>query len=85
MTNPIAIDGETSTLEFTIDNSSSTASATGLDFTDNLPSGVLVASTPNASTTCTGGTLTAAAGGSTITYNWRYSIGRSRLYGLSRP
>ena len=68
LTNPIVIDG-TSTLEFTIDNSGSTASATGLDFTDNLPSGVLVASTPNASTTCTGGTLTAAADSGTITYS----------------
>ena len=67
LTNPIAIDGP-STLEFTIDNSGSTAAATALDFTDNLPAGVVVASTPNTSTTCTGGTLTAVAGGSTITY-----------------
>ena len=53
LTNPSAIDG-TSTLEFTIDNSGSTVVASSLAFTDNLPSSVVVASTPNASTTCTG-------------------------------
>ena len=58
----------TSTLTFTIDNSASPLNATNLDFTDNLPAGVVVAATPNASTTCTGGTLTATAGTGTITY-----------------
>ena len=65
--NPIA-SGDTSTLTFTIDNTDSISMATSLDFTDNLPSGMTVATTPNASTTCIGGTLTATAGTSTITY-----------------
>ena len=57
-----------STLTFTIDNTGSAVAATGLDFTDNLPAGVTVASPSNASTTCTGGTLTAVAGTGVITY-----------------
>ncbi|MEM7483316.1 MAG: IPTL-CTERM sorting domain-containing protein [Acidobacteriota bacterium] len=61
--------GTDSTLTFTIDNSPSTVAATGLDFTDNLPAGLVVASPSNASTTCTGGTLTAVSGGTTISYS----------------
>ncbi|MEZ4961033.1 MAG: MopE-related protein [Saprospiraceae bacterium] len=61
--------GNTSTLVFTIDNSASTLAATGLNFTDNLPAGMVVAASPAASTTCTGGTLSATAGSSTISYN----------------
>ena len=57
-----------STLTFTIDNSASSLDATALDFTDNLPAGVEVATLPNAATTCTGGTLTAGAGSGVITY-----------------
>jgi hypothetical protein len=60
--------GGTSTLTFTIDNSGSLADATSLDFTDNLPAGVTVANPANASTTCTGGTLTAGAGTGVISY-----------------
>jgi|GEM_PF-1161248 len=57
-----------STLSFTIDNSANLATVTALDFTDNLPAGVIVAATPNASTTCVGGTLTAAAGSGVVSY-----------------
>ena len=64
----ITIFGAISTLTFTIDNTASTADATGLDFTDNLPAGLTVATPANAATTCTGGTLTAAPGTSLITY-----------------
>ena len=60
--------GGTSTLTFTIDNSASVNAATALDFTDNLPTGMEVASPANASTTCTGGTLTAVAGATSVTY-----------------
>ncbi len=61
--------GQTSTLTFTIDNSASTLIASGLAFTDNLPAGMVIANpSSNASTTCTGGTLTAIAGSGTITY-----------------
>jgi len=62
------IQGETSTLTFTIDNTASGTGATALDFTLNLPAGLLIASTPNTSTTCTGGTATTPAGGSTISF-----------------
>ncbi|THB78879.1 MAG: IPTL-CTERM sorting domain-containing protein, partial [Desulfobacteraceae bacterium] len=60
--------GGTSTLTFTIDNSASIVNATSLDFTDNLPAGVVVADPTNASTTCSGGTVTAAMGTGTISY-----------------
>ncbi|MBW4982658.1 hypothetical protein KZZ07_08900 [Mameliella sp. CS4] len=60
--------GQTSTLTFTVDNTASAIAASSLDFTDNMPATVQVAATPNASATCTGGTLTATAGTSTITY-----------------
>ncbi|MBN1814561.1 MAG: hypothetical protein JXA14_22165 [Anaerolineae bacterium] len=63
---PIAA-GYISTLSFTIDNTGSTVAASGLDFADNLPAGLVVASPPNGSTTCTGGTLTAVA--SVISYS----------------
>ncbi len=66
--NPIPLFG-TSTLTFTIDNTGSSVDATSLAFTDTLPAGLEVASPPNASTTCTGGTLTAAAGSSSISYS----------------
>ncbi|MDY7094885.1 MAG: hypothetical protein SX243_18080 [Acidobacteriota bacterium] len=65
--NPIIIGG-VSTLTFTIDNGASTVDATSLDFTDNLPAGMLVATPANAATTCTGGTLTAVAGSGTVSY-----------------
>ena len=39
---------------------------TGAAVSDALPSGVLVAPTPNASTTCAGGTVTASPGGSSV-------------------
>ncbi len=58
----IGIQGDPSTLTFTIDNSASTLDATALGFTDNLPGGVAIADTPNASTTCVGmGDATAGA------------------------
>ncbi len=60
--------GGTATLTFTIDNSGSTLPATSLAFTDNLPAGAQVAATPSASTTCTGGALTATGGTAAISY-----------------
>jgi uncharacterized repeat protein (TIGR01451 family) len=61
-------EGVPSTLTFTIDNTASALAATGLDFTDDLPAGVVLADSPNASTTCTGGTLGAVAGSGTVSY-----------------
>ena len=58
----------TSTVTFTINNSANGVDATSLDFSDNLPSGVTVASPSNAATTCTGGTLTATSGSGVISY-----------------
>ena len=61
--------GGVSNLVFTIDNSDSAVAADNLTFTDNLPSGLLVATPSNASTTCTGGTITAASGTDLISYS----------------
>ncbi|MCH9652209.1 MAG: hypothetical protein K0U98_28530 [Deltaproteobacteria bacterium] len=60
--------GGVSTLTFTIDHLAGDALADNLDFTDNLPASVTVATPANASTTCIGGTLTAAAGSAVISY-----------------
>ena len=59
---------QTSQLILTIDNSGSSFDASSLDFTDNLPINLLVANPANASTSCTGGTLTATSGASVISY-----------------
>lgn len=64
----VAVDA-VSTLSFSIDNSASAFTATALDFTDNLPVGVTIATPANAATTCTGGTLTAVSGAGTISYS----------------
>lgn len=65
---PGTIFAGTSTLTFTIDNTANPADATALDFTDNLPAGMTIATPANESTTCTGGTITAASGTGIITY-----------------
>jgi len=57
-----------SSLTFTIDNTASTLDDNVLDFTDNLPAGMEVASPANVVNTCTGGTVTAASGSSVISY-----------------
>ena len=61
--------GGRSTLTFIIDNTANPALAANLTFVDNLPSGMVVADPTNASKTCAGGTLTAVAGGSVISYS----------------
>jgi len=64
----IAING-TSTLTFTITNPNLLGPLTGIAFSDTYPTG-LVNDTPLATTnTCTGGSLTAAAGGGSISYS----------------
>jgi len=57
--------GGTSVLTITLNNANSAAISLTADFTDTLPTGVLVAPTPAVSTTC-GGTASATAGGSTV-------------------
>lgn len=59
-------DGGAATYTFTLDNTSPTAVAlTGIGFTDTLPGSLRVATPANIVNTC-GGTVTAAAGGTTI-------------------
>ncbi|MFI6283239.1 hypothetical protein ACIBCM_00550 [Streptomyces sp. NPDC051018] len=57
--------GGTSTLTFTVTNTTDLAAKNGFGFTDALPAGVVVAPTPNASTTC-GGTVSAVAGSGSV-------------------
>jgi hypothetical protein len=65
---PTAIQpGGTSTLTITPSNMSSNTVDTITTLTDNLPTGMVIASTPNASTTCAGGAVTASPGGNTVT------------------
>ncbi|HZP65163.1 MAG TPA: Ig-like domain repeat protein, partial [Rudaea sp.] len=59
-------DNGVATLTFTITNQNTTHGLNGLAFTDNLPAGLKVAAAPNASTTCTGGAVSATAGSGTI-------------------
>ena len=61
--------GDTSTLSFTIDNTDSVLAASGLDFTDNLPDGMVVADPPNDNSACTGGAVTAVPGADIVTYS----------------
>ena len=64
---PAIIDaGRVSTLTITLSNANATAASLTGSLIDALPSGAVLAATPNASTTC-GGTLTANPGGSTVT------------------
>ena len=65
--NPIAVNA-VSTLTFTLTNTN-TAALTGAAFTDSLPSGVQVAATPAASTTCAGATWAPAAGNTTLAFS----------------
>ncbi|MEP3917057.1 autotransporter outer membrane beta-barrel domain-containing protein [Ascidiaceihabitans sp.] len=60
--------GDVTTLTLTVDASTSFIDVEGVTFADPLPSGMTVASTPNAATTCAAGTVTATAGASSITF-----------------
>jgi len=68
--------GSSSTLTFTIDNTTSGAAVTALAFSDDFPSGLILASPALATTTCTGGggrdaspVVTATGGGGTLTFS----------------
>ena len=58
--------GGISTLTITLTNANGTAATLTAPLVDTLPAGVVLAASPNASTTC-GGTVTATAGGGSIT------------------
>lgn len=59
--------GSTSQLTFTIDNSNP-ASLTQLAFSNTFPANVTIADAPDATTTCSGASISAPAGGSTLTF-----------------
>ena len=63
--------GGISTLIFTITNPPPGNPAQSVSFTDTLPTGLKIAATPNVGGTCTGGAVTAAAGGNSITVTGR--------------
>ncbi|NYF80593.1 beta strand repeat-containing protein [Granulicella arctica] len=58
--------GVTSQVSFTLANPNAGTALTGVGFTDALPTNLKVASSNGAATTCSGGVLTATAGGSSI-------------------
>jgi len=62
--------GAVSTLTITLSNISQPGAATlTAVLTDTFPTGVVVAATPNAATTCTAGTVTATAGSGSVALN----------------
>ena len=63
LTSPVAV-GRTSTLQFTLTNPG-TAALTGIRFSDSLPTGMQVAASPAAATTCGGAPTWAPAPGAT--------------------
>ncbi len=67
---PATIDpGGVSTLTFTIDNAANLIEVGSLAFNDNFPDGMIVAPDPDTQTSCTGGTISAAAGGTSVSYS----------------
>ena len=60
--------GGVSRLSYELNNDAAVG-ATSISLSDTLPADVVVAGVPDASTTCGGGTVTAAAGGNQISYS----------------
>ena len=58
--------GDRSTLTFIIDNTANGSQAFSMNFSDSLPSGIVVADPANVMNTCTGGTVSANPGGSIV-------------------
>jgi uncharacterized repeat protein (TIGR01451 family) len=58
--------GQNSTLTVTLTRTANASALTNIALTDTLPAGHTIATTPNASTTCTGGAVTAVSGGNTV-------------------
>ena len=66
--------GERSTLTFTIDNTANAGDMNSLNFTDNLPTGMVVADPPNIAVSCTGGTVSTIPGSNIITYDYPFTF-----------
>jgi uncharacterized repeat protein (TIGR01451 family) len=65
--NPTSVPlGGTSTLTLTVTNPNASIALTGVAFTDTFPTGMVLASNPAATNTCTGSTLTAVGGASSV-------------------
>jgi uncharacterized repeat protein (TIGR01451 family) len=71
----IAPTGGVSTLTFTVTNTSELAAKNGWSFTDALPAGLTVASSPAVETTCPSGVVTAAAGSSSVAVTGNLAAG----------
>jgi uncharacterized repeat protein (TIGR01451 family) len=69
--------GGTSTLTFTIANTSELAAKNGWSLTDTLPAGLAVASPAAASTTCGAGQVTAVAGGGSVAVSGNLNAGQA--------
>ncbi|MEN3280205.1 MAG: hypothetical protein V7607_1345 [Solirubrobacteraceae bacterium] len=69
--------GQSSTLTFTITNTSDLAAKNGWSFTDSLPSGLVVANPSGAATTCSAGQVTAAAGGGSVAVTGNLTAGQA--------
>ena len=59
--------GGISTLTITLTNANAGAATLTAALVDTLPAGVVISPSPNASTTCAGGVVTAVAGGGSVT------------------
>jgi uncharacterized repeat protein (TIGR01451 family) len=68
--------GQPAALTFTITNTSELAAKNGWSFTDSLPAGLVVTG-PAASTTCSGGLVTAPAGGGSIAVTGNLDAGQA--------
>lgn len=69
--------GGVSTLTFTITNTSELGQKAGWSFTDKLPSGLFVATTPSVSSSCANSVVSASAGASSIIVEGDLSEGMS--------
>jgi uncharacterized repeat protein (TIGR01451 family) len=75
---PAAVEvGQSSTLTFTITNTNDLAAKNGWSFTDTLPPGLAIANPSNASTTCSGGSVNAAAGGGSVAVAGNLNAGQA--------
>ncbi|MBS1678865.1 MAG: DUF11 domain-containing protein [Actinobacteria bacterium] len=69
--------GGSSTLTFTITNTSELAAKEGWSFTDNLPAGLVVATPENVATNCPSGQVTAAGDGTSVAMKGNLNAGEA--------